>query len=132
MRASQLSRLFVRYRMRGDVEALAAVFDEVAPGLLQVAKHLSARTCEPEDLVQTTFLVAIERSDSFDEARPLVPWMMGILANQARLARRKRVPLFDERLYEVGSESSDAVDLESRELAAAVVSALRDLSLIHI
>ena len=76
MRDARLVQLFDRYRARGDAEALARVFDEVAPSLLKVARHIDGRGSEAEDLVQTTFLVAIERAPAFDASRPLVPWLI--------------------------------------------------------
>lgn len=92
MSETDLARLFVRFRGDGDVAALACIFDRTAPDLLDLARHLSRRQglagCE-EDLVQATFLTAIERRDSFDASRPLEPWLAGILANHAAHAWRR-------------------------------------------
>ena len=82
-----LAQLFERFRTRGDLRALGAVFDELAPRLLPIALHL----CDPadaEDVLQQTFLLAIERADSFDATRRLEPWLAGLLTNIARNARR--------------------------------------------
>ena len=92
MDARSLETLFVRFRKRGDSEALARVFDAVAPELLRSGVHLVGDEAEAEDLVQATFLTAIERRESFDATRALRPWLVGILSNQARtlIARRRR------------------------------------------
>src|SRR5262245_40460092 len=79
----RLERLFERYRRRGDVAALAKVFDRTAPEVLRVANVLAAQPAEAEDLLQATFLTAIERADAYDATRPLVPWLVGILRNHA-------------------------------------------------
>lgn len=83
-----LAQQFARYRDDGDLHALGAVFDALAPRLLSVALHLTGRDAEAEDLVQQTFLVAIERATSFDATRRLEPWLAGVLVNMARNARR--------------------------------------------
>lgn len=80
---------FRRFQQTGDPEALGQVFDAVAPRLTLVAAHLAVR--DAEDLVQATFVRAIERAAHYDPRRPLWPWLVGILANEARaLARRAR------------------------------------------
>lgn len=84
-----LEELFEAFRARGDAAALAEVFDRTAPELLRVARHLARGEAEAEDLLQQCFLVAIERARRFDARRGLVPWLVGILANRARLARRR-------------------------------------------
>ena len=127
MRDARLVQLFDRYRTRGDAEALARVFVQVAPSLLKVARHIDGRGSEAEDLVQTTFLVAIERAPAFDASRPLVPWLMGILINQSRLARRRRKRSEPIAAPEERADSSREVEAESRELARAVVKALGEL-----
>ncbi len=80
--------LFDRYRRRGDVRALAKVFDRTAPELLRIAMHVARDPIVAEDLLQETFLAAIESAERYSASRPLVPWLAGILTNQAR--RRKR------------------------------------------
>ena len=81
---------FARYRSEGDLSALGRAFDAVAPELLRVARHLCGPGPEAEDAVQETFLTAIERAGHYDPARPLVPWLTGILTNHARRERRLR------------------------------------------
>ena len=60
-----LEDLFERFRSRGDVGALAEVFDRAAPKLYAVARHLAREEGEAEDLVQASFLTALERAGSF-------------------------------------------------------------------
>jgi RNA polymerase sigma factor (sigma-70 family) len=80
---------FLRWRSAGDLTALAHAFDLVAQELLLVASHVANRGLEPEDLLQETFLTALQRADRFDAARPLEPWLVGILVNVARNSRRR-------------------------------------------
>src|SRR5262245_12266443 len=83
-----LESWFRRYRARHDPQALARVFDASAAKLLLVAQHLTREASAAEDLVQGTFLAAIESAGRWDESQPLLPWLVGILANLARMRRR--------------------------------------------
>ena len=82
--------LFLRFRERGDVAALGALFDAVATDLFRLALYVASNPSDAEDLVQATFLTAIESAHSFDERRPLQPWLTGILTNHAHRRRRDR------------------------------------------
>jgi DNA-directed RNA polymerase specialized sigma24 family protein len=79
-------RTSLRWRDDRDVAALGRVFDRCAPELLIVAAHVAGRAAA-EDLVKATFLAALTETARWDASRPLVPWLVGILAN---LALRER------------------------------------------
>lgn len=84
-----LESLFLRFRQRGDARALATVFDRTAAELGRVAAYLSGGDhARAEDLLQQTWLTAITRAATWDSERPLLPWLLGILANHARSALR--------------------------------------------
>ena len=85
-----LDRLFDRFRRHGDVQALGEVFDGTAPELMRIAASLVRDPNAADDLLQQTFLTEIERSDRYDAARRLVPWLLGILVHGAREERRVR------------------------------------------
>jgi RNA polymerase sigma factor (sigma-70 family) len=68
----------------------AEVFDLTAQQLLLVASHVAGRQQSPEDLLQETFLTAIQRAERYDAERPLEPWLVGILVNVTRNDRRRR------------------------------------------
>jgi RNA polymerase sigma-70 factor (ECF subfamily) len=84
-----IERLFDRFRRRGDARALATVFDRTAVHVRRVARHLARDAFQADDLVQRTYLTAIESAASFDARRPLVPWLLGILGNHARESARR-------------------------------------------
>ena len=91
---------FELFRASGDVDALARVVDGVTPRLLTLAARRSRNQADAEDLVQATFLNAIEHRDRWDSSRGLMPWLVGILVHRAQnLGRRQRVratlPLMD-------------------------------------
>ncbi len=90
MLRSSLDRSFLRFCRHGDPRALAAVFDRAAPELWKVAACLCRDRHAVEDVVQGTFLTAIECKDEWDEARPVLPWLLGLLVNRVRSEHRRR------------------------------------------
>ena len=75
MTPGRAERDFEEFRRSGSPAALARVFDAFAPELLIVAGHLTRDLAAAEDLVQSTFLQAIESATSFDAGRRLMPWL---------------------------------------------------------
>lgn len=124
MEDRDLEPLFERFRSEGDLDALAEVFDRTAPRLLQVARHLASDEARAEDLVQETFVAAIEGARRFDARRELVPWLTGILANRAKRASERGARRPDPaRLAE--PDTIDPVErAEVDEFAAALERAL--------
>ncbi|MGE3171755.1 MAG: sigma-70 family RNA polymerase sigma factor [Planctomycetota bacterium] len=115
---------FLRFRDRGDPAALAQVFDLVAQELLLVASHFATQGVDAEELLQETFVRAIHGAHTYDPARPLEPWLVGILANVARSsARRARRlgPAADE--GEVPAPNADPVERASAEEFVAALHA---------
>src|SRR6185295_8902688 len=92
--AESCENKFERWRRKGDTDALADVFDAIAPRLLRLAMHLVGDVAAAEDLVQSTFVTAIEDAASWDPARPREPWLTGILDHRAKrmLKSRERPP----------------------------------------
>ncbi len=127
MRDAAVNRWFARFRKRGDPNALAKVFDATAPELLRVAAHLLRDPVEAEDVVQSTFLAAIEGAERFDPKRRVLPWLVGILVKQAGLARRRRSRTPDpSRLHRRSSEDPAAL-VADREVSDALKTTLAGL-----
>lgn len=91
LRLHSIDRQFAHFCRTGDAEALGRVFDAAAAELLHVAAWLSGNRADAEDLLQRTFLTAIEDRAAFANERRVVPWLMVILTNHARNLRRERV-----------------------------------------
>ncbi|HTF91127.1 MAG TPA: sigma-70 family RNA polymerase sigma factor [Planctomycetota bacterium] len=120
--------LYDRFRRLGDMAALGTVFDELAPQLQRIARHLAHDRAEADDLVQGTFLAAIQRRDAFDPTRKLAPWLTGILLKQASLARRARGRAVDPVRLDPRASESPADTVGARELSDALAVALGKLS----
>lgn len=121
---ARTDRLFERFRRAGDPRALAGVFDRTAPELWRVAAHLCRDRHEAEDLVQGTFLTAIEDKESWDPARPVLPWLLGILANHARETRRRLARAIDPARLAPPAPPDPAVGAGRAELGDAMRGAL--------
>lgn len=122
--SARLEKLFLRYRERGDAAALAEVFDATAPELFRLAQHLVRDALSAEDVLQDTFVAAIDAAPRWDASRPLVPWLTGILARKASEARRRARREVDPQRLDARGErdpAHTAQDAEfSRELRAAL------------
>jgi len=123
-----LDRLFDRFRRQGDVAALGEVFDGTASELLRVGMFLSRSAAEAEDLLQATFVTAIERAGQYDGSRALVPWLLGILAHHARDARRRGQRAIDPERLERAAPEDPHVAVEAAELERELQQALASLS----
>ena len=125
-------RLFLSFRSDGDTAALARLFDRSAPEILAIARHLTGDREDAEDLVQATFLTAIEKAARFEEGRRVRPWLVGILIRHAREQRRRRNPnqraeTYDARRLAPPATRDPGAEAEERELHAEVDRAIESL-----
>ncbi len=118
---------FRNFLANGSLTALARVFDVVAPQLLLLAHQLVRDAASAEDLVQETFLAAIENADRFDRDRRVVPWLAGILANQARMERRRARRALDPARLPRDVPVDAALEAQRREAETAFHRALEGL-----
>jgi RNA polymerase sigma-70 factor (ECF subfamily) len=116
--------LFARWCRREDVLALGELFDLLAPRLQRLAVHLVGDAAEAEDLVQATFLTAIERRKSADASRPVLPWLTGVLAHKVSQHRRRAARFLDPARLARAEVEDPSRPLERRELAGEVARAI--------
>jgi RNA polymerase sigma-70 factor (ECF subfamily) len=88
-------RLFAAYRMSRSVELAEQVYRLATPRLRIYAATLVQDPNDIDDLVQEALLSALERPESWQVDRPLLPWLGGILRNlvlnRRRSERRRRI-----------------------------------------
>lgn len=125
---ARIDRWFARFRQHGDPRLVAKVFDQAAPELWRVAAHLCRDRHDAEDAVQSTFLAAIESKESWDDERPLLPWLVGLLVNRVREQRRALARVVDASRLGVREVVDPATAAGERELGAAFVAALGSVS----
>jgi RNA polymerase sigma-70 factor, ECF subfamily len=105
--------------LAGEPAAAAALFERHVDALYEFVHWRVGRDrATAEDVVQDTFLVALQRLDSFDGRSSLHTWLCGIAKNRVRMARRKRRPTsLTDILQDADPEIFDVLaDLESAEL----------------
>jgi RNA polymerase sigma-70 factor (ECF subfamily) len=120
--------LLARWRRDGRPADLAALFDAVGPELFRVALHLCRDAATAEDVLQDTFVVVLERAHLWDPSRPAMPWLVGILKNQAAMARRRAARSPDPDRAPAPSSPLDpafeAAEAEERERLREVLKSL--------
>ncbi len=125
MSADPATRDFLEFRRSGSPRALARVFDRVAPELLLLANRLEPGGSEAEDLVQNTFLVAIQSGAQFEPSRKVIPWLVGILVRLARQERRRSRRTAPT--SEPGNAAGPDEEAMQREAAEAIATGLEQL-----
>ena len=105
-----LEELFARYQRDRDPSALAAVYDRTAHELYRIALHLAGNPADAEELLQSTFLAAIDAAPRYSQQRRLMPWLIGILRRQAGLMSRSaaRQPAPDRLPHPVSDDPASA------------------------
>jgi RNA polymerase sigma-70 factor (ECF subfamily) len=81
--------LVARARM-GDVEAFGALVTRHQQAALRTAFAIGGSESEADDITQEAFVKAFRALPRFQEGRPLRPWLLRIVANEARNRRRSR------------------------------------------
>ena len=115
---SESDHLFRAFAESGDPRALGEVYDLLAPELLRIALHTARDAAEAEDVLQATFVAAIERARHFDPGQRVLPWLVGILANESRKARARAVRRPDPERIELRESAGPEADAERTELLA--------------
>lgn len=79
----------------GDLSALGELFDRHAESVRRALASLGTRPSELEDLVQQTFIDAVEASARFRAGAAVKPWLIGIAAMLVRRRRRSLARTFE-------------------------------------
>ena len=127
MESSELSGLFCSFRDCGNAAALATVFEHTAPELLRTATGLCGDPNLAEDLVHATFVSAIERRASFDDTRPLMPWLVGVLTRHAKETQRRTARHTDPERLGRPTPADPQITAEAEEVQRALDGSLNSL-----
>jgi RNA polymerase sigma-70 factor (ECF subfamily) len=120
---------FLERVRRGELDAIAMVYDTHHEALCSFAKRLLGDGQAAEDLVQDVFLVLPSVAHRLDEGASLRSFLLGIAANRARHYRRswRRRLRFAERLErEPLSPGDDPEHLAERKALASVLARALD------
>jgi RNA polymerase sigma-70 factor (ECF subfamily) len=75
---------------RGESEAFDVIARRYEKRAFAIANRLLQNSADAEDVVQDSFIAAVNAIDSFDPARPFAPWFMRIVVNKSLTAIRSR------------------------------------------
>ena len=136
------AELLTRYSA-GDEAAFRELVSRYKNSLYAFLRQFLNRHDLVEDVFQETFLQLFSSRDSFDQSRPLRPWLFTIAANKAKDALRKwqrtsAVPIgtmadseelsFDDMLNSVSSDTTMPYEeLQRNETASRVGQIIADL-----
>ncbi|MBN2588563.1 MAG: RNA polymerase sigma factor [Sedimentisphaerales bacterium] len=129
--------------MKGQENAFREIVDRYKNGLYTFLKQFLNRQELVEDVFQETFMQLFNSIESFDQSRPLRPWLFTIAANKAKDALRKwqrtaAIPIgsiadsqdisFDEMLNTIASDNTFPSDeLEKNETSLRVAHILAQM-----
>jgi RNA polymerase sigma factor (sigma-70 family) len=100
---------------RGDEHAFRVLFDRHTPMLsLFVRRIVGDQPHDVDDIVQETWIRAVESLERFRWESSFRSWLLGIALNVSRheLRRSQRVPLHDDAACSNGRAHAERVDLE--------------------
>lgn len=123
----RLEHHFRRFRRRGDPRSLGRVFDLSAGELATIARQLVRDPETAEDIVQATYLTAIEKAHVFDGRQRVMPWLIGILARHAARARVATSRTPDPGRIDRASVPDPADDAANAELGSLIDERIDDL-----
>ena len=130
MHDEALEEQLARYQKTRDPALMAGIFEQTAPQLWQLAMHLARVPTDADDLLQRTYLAVLESVDRYDPDRPAMGWLVGIMTNCARDARRRAGRQTDpSRLIErlPASPPEQLQTAEEKNLLAEAVASLPEL-----
>lgn len=106
---------------------LRAVYESEASGVFSFLGRFGLRGADLEDAVHDTFVTALSRAGTYDERRPLKPWLLGI-AFRMGVARVRGAREVSAEVPETADPGQDPhAALESRRAQALVQKALLEL-----
>jgi RNA polymerase sigma-70 factor (ECF subfamily) len=123
------SELVARVRS-GDTEAFGELVRRFQRRAYAVAYRLMGQRQDAEDLVQDTFIAALDKLDSFDDQRPFGPWFFRILVNRGTSRIRSQKVRMTEAIPETIGDAGLSPDriAEQRETGHRVRAAMSELS----
>jgi RNA polymerase sigma-70 factor (ECF subfamily) len=114
---------------RGDTQAFGELVHRYQRRAFAIAYRLLRHREDAEDLVQDSFIAALDRIDGFEAGRPFGPWFFRLLVNRGHNAMNaRRVRSADAITDEMpAGGASPGRDAEQAELGTHIAAALADL-----
>lgn len=98
---------------RGDGRAFDVVVTRYMRRAFSVAFRILGQKEDSEDLVQDTFMVVLQRIDTFEPGRAFAPWFFRILVNRGLNARKARALRTVDEIPETASSAGPSPEREA-------------------
>ena len=118
----------VRRAQRGDLAAYEAIVQRHQQTAFRAAHVVTRNAADAQDAAQEAFVKAYAALGRFDAERPLRPWLLTIVVNEARNRRRaegRREHLANRAAAQVSGEAAPSP--EAAAVLSAEATALREL-----
>ncbi|MFH2102854.1 MAG: sigma-70 family RNA polymerase sigma factor [Chloroflexota bacterium] len=109
MKEQTATELSVDLLKSGDRAEFARMVDQFSGPLYRLAIKLLGNPQDAEDVLQNTFIQALQHISNFQERSSLSTWLYRIATNEALMVLRKRKP--ETTLTDAGPEAGEAEDL---------------------
>jgi len=109
MKEQTATELSVDLLKSGDRAEFARMVDQFTGPLYRLAIKLHGNPQDAEDVLQNTFIQALQHISNFQERSSLSTWLYRIATNEALMVLRKRKP--ETTLTDAGPEAGEAEDL---------------------
>ena len=126
LRATDLELL--RESQQGDETAFRELVDRHASGLFRLGLALVGNTADAEDIVQETFLAAIQSMGAFRRRSSVKTWLYRILSKRAARCHRTRLRHAASTLYEDAEESALAIGGRARSSVSGATDTRLDVT----
>lgn len=125
---SDETELIERIR-RGDTQAFGELVRRYQRRAFAVAWRLLGHREDAEDLVQDSFMTALDKLDTFEPGRPFGPWFFRIVVNRGHNARAARAVRSTDELPDQLAGNTPAPDraVEAAELGEHIGAAIEEL-----
>jgi len=114
MRSSSETSVVIARARSGDLDALAALYRELAVAVMRIAYHLTASRDDAEDVVQDVFIALPEALRRLDDESAFAPWLRRLTARAALMRlrserRRKQAPLAETARHAAAREERSTI-----------------------
>lgn len=83
----------VRRAKMADKDAFSEIYRSTISQVVATVRFLSPSPADVEEIVQEVYVAIWKSLSRYDETRPFLPWLHGLIVRQSRSARRSRFRL---------------------------------------
>lgn len=112
--SDQLTEISIEGLKNGDREQFVKMVDAYSPSIYRLALRMLEVEQDAEDVLQITFIKALQHIQEFEGRSSITTWLYRIAANEALMFLRKKKPTVS---LDIEPQDADGEVLQPRELA---------------